>query len=188
MNNYNVTRLPQPPQQLQVATVTEVTDEQLVLEQSLPAKLALSCLLQPQVGDSVLFHQDNEQRWVIAVLAAGEASSHGRRGDASDRELAVANSTLTLNTQKFTVNSAQGIHFNSLKDISLNAALGQLKVNAKSMLQSVQQSLVQLSKHFFSKADVIDVHASQLAKSHAVHQLITAEKDLKMDADRINMG
>lgn len=156
-------------------------DGEFIINHQLKAQKALSCLLTPQIGDLVLYWQENPQTvWIISVLRAESKQT---------RELALPdNEAMTINTKTLTVNAADAIRFNAIKEININVALGKLNECARSVCQMVQGSLVQLTKHFISKSEYLDFHAEKLLKSHGTQQLITAEKDIRMDADRINMG
>ena len=118
--------------------------------------------------------------WVISVLSSPQPGA---------REIALPrNQDMKLNANNVVLNAAQSIRLNAVKEININVALGKLNECARSMCQMVQGSLVQLTKHLISKSEYLDFNAQKLLKSHATQQLITAEKDIKMDADRINMG
>lgn len=142
---------------------------------------ALSCLITPCVGDLVLYWKDNQDHgWIISVLSAENPQ---------ERELSLPqNAAIKVNTKQLTVNASDSIKLNAIKEISLNATLGKLSECARSFYQLVQGTLVQHTKHLINRSEYLDFHAEKLLKSHAAQQLITAEKDIKMDADRINMG
>lgn len=167
---------------LMAGKVTAVNEGgELLINGHIKANRAVSCLLTPQLQDLVLYWLDSEHTaWVISILSA-PVTEH--------RELALPeNQALVVNTETLTINASDSIRLNALKEINLNVALGKLNECARSACQMIHGSLVQLTKHLISKSDYIDFHAEKLLKSHATQQLITAEKDIKVDADRINMG
>lgn len=173
---------------LMAGKITSVRqDGQLLINGHVQAQRALSCLLVPSQDDLVLYWLDvpgdensSPKAWVISVLS----SAHNNA-----KEIALPdNQDVKLNANNVIVNAADSIKLNAVKEININVALGKLNECARSMCQMVQGSMVQLTKHLISKSEYLDFTAQKLLKSHATQQLITAEKDIKVDADRINMG
>lgn len=158
-----------------------IGSEDLTLNGHIATKRALSCLIMPHVGDTVLYWKDDQNTaWIISVLCAENLQ---------EREVSLPrNAGFKINTENFTVNASSTIKLNAIKEIKLNVALGKLTECARSACQMVHGSLVQFTKHLINRSEYIDFHAEKLLKSHGTQQLITAKKDIKMDADRINMG
>lgn len=158
-----------------------IDSENLTINGHISTKRALSCLLMPQTGDTVLYWKDDQNTaWIISVLSAENLQ---------EREVSLPqNAGLKINTENLTVNASGAIKLNAMKEINLNVALGKLTECARSACQMVHGTLVQFTKHLINRSEYLDLHAEKLLKSHATQQLITAEKDIKMDADRINMG
>ena len=160
--------------------VTLLNEDELILNGHIKARQALSCLLVPQPGDTVLYWFDGDQAWVLNVLSAKQ--SDGREISLPQQQ------DLRINSKNLVLNASDKITVNALNEFNINVALGKINQCARSMYQMVQQSFVQLTKHYINKSEYLDLQAEKLLKSHATQQLITAEKDIKMDADRINMG
>ena len=160
--------------------VTAVDHQEFVLNGHVKARQALSCLLLPHQGDTVLYWLDGDSAWILNVLASNHSNG---------RELSLPQQQdLRINGNNLVLNAANKLTINALNELNFNVALGKINQCAKSMYQMVQQSFVQLTKHYINKSEYLDLQAEKLLKSHATQQLITAEKDIKMDADRINMG
>lgn len=160
--------------------ITQHNDDEFTLNGHVKARQALSCLLVPQTGDIVLYWLDGDQAWILNVLSA--AQHQGRDVSLPQQQ------DIRINTQNLVVNASEKITFNAMHEFNINVALGKLNQCARSMYQMVQESFVQITKHYINKSEYLDLQAEKLLKSHATQQLITAEKDIKMDADRINMG
>ncbi|MFC3647764.1 DUF3540 domain-containing protein [Planctobacterium marinum] len=163
----------------QVSSISE--SGHFLINGHIKTQQALSCLISPCVGDTVLYWKDSQNHgWIISVLS-GEKHQ--------ERELSLPNNaSIKVNTTSLTVNASDSIKMNAIKEINLNVALGKLNECARSIYQMVQGTLVQCTKQLINRSEYLDFHAEKLLKSHAAQQLITAEKDIKMDADRINMG
>lgn len=185
MNNPKVTHLPTPQHsQMKMGVVTGIENSVIMLDSYLPAKQAVSCLVKPVVGDQVMYWSNGNEHWVLAILTRTDEQQ-----TEACREIALPqNQGMRINTDQLIVNASQKINLNTLGDININASLGQLNLSAKACYQTVKQSLVQISSHFFNKAEFMDTQAKKLLKTHATQHMMTAEKDIKIDADRINMG
>ncbi len=153
------------------------------LDHQREARQAFSCLVTPKVNDVVTCYCQDGQWYVLAILHRPNYNkpAAGQIGLPGHGPLAIEASQLTLN-------SGSELQLNSVGDISLCSAGGSIKQWAANLYQTVQESLVQLSRHFVNRAENTDLQASQVMKSHGAYQMITADKDIKVDADRINMG
>ncbi|HWU84113.1 MAG TPA: hypothetical protein VN028_02125, partial [Rhodocyclaceae bacterium] len=74
------------------------------------------------------------------------------------------------------------------RDVRLTAACGSLALDARNLFLNAGESLVQQSRHFIGKALQYLVDARHLLKLHGQDALITAERDIKADAERISLG
>lgn len=177
---------------MKAGEISHIEGDYFVIEGSLPAKQALSCLLKPKVGDQVMYWNNADERWILAVLATSDKNTdeeHLEVDQHQHRELSIpGNLGMQIQTRQLTVNAHRSIDLNTMGDINLNAVIGKLCLSAKSCVQTIQDSLIQMARHVINRADYIDHQAEKVLKSHASHQLITAEKDVKIDAERINMG
>lgn len=172
---------------MKAGVISHMDGEYFIIEGSLPAKQALSCLVKPRVGDQVMYWNNVDDRWILAVLTCTNNITEQDNVDAREVSLP-GNAGMQLQAKKFTVNAQDDIHLNSLGNIALNTVVGKLSFNAKSCIQTIQDSFINIAKHMINRADYIDQQAEKVLKSHASHQIITAEKDVKVDAERINMG
>lgn len=165
------------------AEITAVLEEEYVLNTGVVAQRATGCLIEPQQGDLVLYWQHQKDAFITMVLKQSNLEITAVRKLSLPRE-----QSLVINAKNIVFNVAQKLQMNVLQEINLNAAVGKINHYAQSILQTVQGSLLQLSNQYLNKSEHIDFEAKKLLKSHGEQQLITASKDLKMDADRINMG
>lgn len=185
-----------PHEAMKSGEITAVanSDGSFVIDQSLPAKQAMSCLVTPEIGDTVLYWNNANQRWILAVLTSvskvsDEASEKTNNDFQKPRSVSLPNQeAMQINGKKLLLNAQQTMQLNSMGNIQLNAVVGKLMLNAKHCVYSIQESLMQMARTLLQRSDYIDQQASKVLKSHAQQQLITAEKDVKIDAQRINMG
>jgi len=201
MNNSSqaasVKTLPTSPNEVMKSgeiTAVASNDGSFVIDQSLPAKQAMSCLVTPQIGDTVLYWNDTNQRWILAVLTSASTVGNEAGGKVDNdlqkpRSVSLPNQqAMQINGKKLLLNAQQTMQLNSMGNIQINAVVGKLMLNAKHCVYSIQESLIQMARTLLQRSDYIDHQANKVLKSHAQQQLMTAEKDVKIDAERINMG
>lgn len=140
---------------------------------------AISCLVQPRTGDEVLYWQTAEDTFVLSILA--------RQGVASTSLSLPNNAPLCIQSSHLTLSGTEKVHIQSQQEIALSC-LSQISINAKNLFTTVVDSVVQLASHQINKADHIALCAKQLLRSHGRQQLISADTDVKIDGERINMG
>ncbi|MFA1604534.1 DUF3540 domain-containing protein [Alcaligenes faecalis] len=154
---------------------------------------AVSCLVQPQVGDKVwVGGADGEQAYVFAVLERPQGGA-----------------LHLIAEQGLHVQAAQGgVHIQSEADLTLQAG-GHLRQSGREMsltagtlriLSRVQETvadrLSQVCNHVFRLTEKeerwrggrMDVQAQHQMRLHARHTLMTARELVKVDADQIHMG
>ena len=151
-----------------------------VLRSGLVARRAVSCLVEPQVGDEVLCCRDASGSNLVAVLARNsgsgvEISSPGE-GD------------IQLRASKFSLRSTKDIELRGFGDVLIEAPLGKLVMNVEDLFQTVRKNLVQLGKNMITKTTNWHFRAEGTVLSDSENHVITAKRDLRMDAERINMG
>lgn len=171
----------------QAIIVEQLANEQWQLDNGLLAIRAFSCLVKPQPGDEVLYvNSANEQQQILSILTRQNAP--GTVTNACNNISLPANQSFQLQAENVDLLSHNKISLLSAKDIELNAATGNLTLTARHLFQTIQQSLIQICKQIISRAEQVDMTASQLMRTQARHQIITADKEMRIDAERINMG
>ncbi len=173
------------------ATIIEQLDsERWQLDNHTLAVRAFSCVIQPQVGDLVLYTNvldvaDSLQpkSYILSILKREFIDD-----DAVSQLSVPDKKSIRLEAHKIEVFGQQGVELNSAKDMSLNAPIGRLSISASHLLHSIQNTLIQMCKQMFNRSQEYDLNVEQLLKTHSRHQIITADKEIRMNADRINMG
>lgn len=175
----------------QQATIIEQLENELWrLDTQHLAVRAFSCLIQPQVGDVVLYTNvldvaDSLQQksYILSILKRELIDD-----DAVSQLSVPDKKSIRLEAHKIEVFGQHGVELNSAKDMSLNAPVGRLSISASHLLHSIQNTLIQMCKQMFNRSQEYDLNVEQLLKTHSRHQIITADKEIRMNADRINMG
>jgi hypothetical protein len=170
------------PLVLSEARVAMVLDDaHCLLANGREASRALSCLVELSPGDVVLCAQSEGACHVLHVLAR-EASS-------VPVAISVPNGAeISLRGRSVSIHALENIELMSARDASVTAATGTLSLNARNLFATVSESLVQQSRYFIGKAGQYLLDVRHLLKLHGQDALITAERDIKADAERISMG
>lgn len=176
-----------PSADAQIATMIEtrvamVLDaDHCLLTSGRQAMRAVSCLVEPLAGDVVLVAQSEATCHVLHVLERG--STH-----TAIAVSAPGNKEMSLRGNKLSMYALETIDLMSARDLNVTAATGNLSLNARNLFATVSESFVQQSRHFIGKAGQYLLDVRHLLKLHGQDALITAERDIKADAERISMG
>ncbi|THF63704.1 DUF3540 domain-containing protein [Pseudothauera nasutitermitis] len=144
------------------------------------ARRAASCLLELQTGDLVLASRgEGAACHVLHVLERGGAEA----------ALSVPGCrSLALRQAKVSVHAVDSLALVSAGEARLMTLGGSLTLQAPNLFVTVAENLVQQTRHLLSRAGHCLLDVRHLFKLHAQDALLTAERDLKADAERISMG
>ena len=143
---------------------------------------AVSCLLTPLPGDTVAVLQSASGLFVTHILVRPQPTA-GRA------ELSVPGAELMAITQPaFELACTRQIALRCLGDVELTSASGSVSVNARDFLASVSETMVQSARHLVTRVEHGVMQASALLRLHGRQALVTAEEDIKLDAERISLG
>lgn len=135
------------------------------------AAQALSCLLVPEAGDRVLVLDTGEAAYITHVLA--RSSDSARLSAPGIALLEIVQPSLRL--------ACEG-------DLTLTSAQGSVAITARNFLASVAETMVQNAQHLVTHAQHCVLQAAALLRVHGRQALLTAEQDLKIDAERVTLG
>lgn len=145
------------------------------------AMRAVSCLVEPHVGDRVLASSTADGSChVLHILARSE-------GDSANLSVPGA-SGVALRQSRIALHAGESLHLGSAGEASLSAAGGTLSLNGRNLFVTVADSIVEQASHYVGRIGqyLLDVRA--LLRLHGNDALITAARDIKVDAERISMG
>lgn len=144
------------------------------------SQAAPGCLLQPQAGDRVLVAQsargDSYLLQVLSRSPGGDACLNVPGADA-----------MVLRQSRITLNAGRHLALGSLGDIDLTTT-GVLRQSARNLFTTVSDSLVENVRHYVGQMDQHLLRVKKLLRLHGEQVLLTAEKDVKVDGERISMG
>ncbi|MFT2798571.1 DUF3540 domain-containing protein [Serratia sp. N21D137] len=157
---------------------------------------ALSCLIEPQVGDRVLISSVDKQVWLLAVLE-GDESRQSKLSVPGNLHIHSAGE-LSLSGNSLRVNAQQGYcHVNEM-DYSgdkLSAFVTLSRVVGK-CAESVWHTVTQISHNLLRttrqteqvRAGQLDMKVEDYARLHAHNIVITSKAITKVDSEQIHMG
>lgn len=183
---------PAAPVALADTRITVLFDDgSCLLGNGMRALRAVSCLVEPQIGDRVLVSASTDGPChVLHILARNMCvGSESAQSESSSARLSVPGATgMSLCQARIAVHAAESLHMGSAGDASLSAAGGTLSLNGRNLFVTVTDSIVEQASHYVGKIGqyLLDVRA--LLRLHGNDALFTAANDIKVDAERISMG
>lgn len=199
------------------ATVHSIEVNQFTLQahhSTIIANKSFSCLLQPEIGDEVMYSRnETNQNYILSILHRPRestakiemesdlviSSSKGKVSILANQALQMVSAEqLDLLSSKINMVSQQAtvsINKTNLSGDSVNANVTHLNVIAQSistvanhLTQKLQNSFRLISGMDQSKAGNVMTSVKNLFSVHARQSAILAKDDVKIDAKRIHMG
>ena len=163
---------------LRIAVVFD--DGDCLLGNGARAARAVSCLVEPLAGDRVLASAGADGRWHVLHILAREA------GGAAHVSVPGADA-LALRQQRVSLHAVEALEMACAGDASLTSART-LSINARSLFCTVAGTLIEQAAQYVGRMGQYLLDARELLRLHGQHALITAERDVKVDGERISMG
>lgn len=151
-----------------------------VLDDGARARTAASCLLAPQCHDRVLVAADGTTCFILAVLERESGGEARLQVDGASR--------VTLAAPTLGLRATEAVHVQSLREVEVTAVGGDMRLAARNLIMSAAESLIQNVKHYVAHVGTYALQARTLLRLHGEHALVTARRDVKVDADRISLG
>lgn len=158
----------------------ELGDGSYLLDDGRMAQQSLSCLLKPSAGDRVLVAVCQEQIYVLHLLARARSSAACINLPGIEQ--------LTITQAQISVVASDSLGLAALGDIEVTAASGVLRFNARNLFTTVSENLVENVQHYIGRAEQYLLDVKHLLRLHGKQASVTAEQDVKIDAERISLG
>ena len=144
------------------------------------ATRAFSCLVEPECGDTILcFRPAGGDAVILAILS---------RDTNRAAELSVRDShALKISAENLHIQANKTLDLQGQEALNLMSA-GDVTMFGSNVVGNAIHSMLLFARHCITKAEHISLQAEKLLRSHAHHQLISADEDVKIDGERINMG
>ncbi len=161
------------------------------------AKIALSCLIEPEPGDRVLASPIDGTLWVTTILSRSSELPLKLLA-ATNLHIAAPNGTLTLSANSLAIQASRTrlllddvLHIGRV----VTAHIGTLKLFGSLLETLVERVLLQAKRSFrlleetdHLRANNIDYNATSSMSLLAENTFITAENTVRVDANQIHMG
>lgn len=164
------------------AFVTEELDDHAYrLDDGTRAAAAASCLVRPRRGDRVLAAACGSGGvYVLAVLerAAGQPAELG----------VPAADEVTLAAPRVTLRATERLQMQSLRDVDVTAVAGDVSLTGRNLLVTASEAIIENMRHYIGRAGAFALQVQSLLRLHGRQAFVTAQEDVKVDAERINLG
>ncbi|WP_446469174.1 DUF3540 domain-containing protein [Xenorhabdus stockiae] len=190
----------EPSQQVAGQVISRLQDGSLMVEshnRGWHCRRAASCLLTPELGDTVLLTKVEGQLWVLAILERPEKQQSAEISVPGDLTIA-PQGNLHLNSEGLHIDANDGqCHIKKMQytgeSLSAWVSVTQLIGNK---LESVWQTVTQLSHRLFRhttqteqvRAGQLDIQAENYLRLHAQNTMMSAKAITKIDAEQIHIG
>ncbi|MDQ1812072.1 DUF3540 domain-containing protein [Massilia sp. CCM 9210] len=169
------------PSWAETQVVVELSSGQYLTDDGRLASQASSCVIRPAVGDCVLVATGKDGvNYIVHLLR--------RSADAVACLSVPGTDRLVIEQANVALHASASIALRSLCDVDVCAATGVLSLNARNLFSNVDESLVENLGNYIGRVGQYLLDASELLRLHGRHASITAEQDVKVDAERISMG
>ncbi|MGR4047986.1 DUF3540 domain-containing protein [Kosakonia cowanii] len=158
---------------------------------------AVSCVIAPQAGDTVLISAVDNQMWLLAVLERQNPTSAAELSVQGDLHIA-SQGALSLSSEALNINAAKGeCHISEMNysGEKISAWVSLSRIVGK-RAESVWQTVTQISQQLFRttrqtehvRAGQLDMKAEDYLRMHAQNTVITSKAITKVDSEQIHMG
>jgi len=161
------------------AELSQSMEQGWLLNDGRMVRVAASCLVQPQTGDTVLVVATDKGNFITQILL---------RADDAPLTLGSLEQPMTLQGDQLQLVARERLNLGSARDCDITAAGGTLSMNAAQMTTTVVGSWIQSARTSVCRFGDWAVNVRQLLKMHGKRQQLSADKELKVDADIIHMG
>ncbi len=181
MNLSNVIPFSGPKHQVRFRCdrVLDQKDDHYILEEGGMALCSASLVRPPDVGDQVVIAQTEECSFILSILVASGPETACLAFPGANQLRVVANHIDIVGKKTASINAVNEVSIRSSSN---------LRLSCKNLTSAVAQSMISIAQHWLTKCDFGSVEAKDLLRTDANNQIVTAKKDLRMDAERINMG
>lgn len=148
----------------------DAQSQQWLLDRCFTANKALSLMIEPNVGDKVCFVEVDGQYYINQLLSRADQQAE-----------------LTITSQQKMHWVAPKMTFTAFEQLEM-VSLNKVMMSGKDCVMSAANSMVQHAENLIQQVGQLSVSARGLMKLTGKQQVIIAEKDVRIDGERINMG
>lgn len=160
-------------------TITGCDADAWLLGSGKSAEVAISCLLTPAIGDRVMCVGSTTEIFITAIV---------QRPSTKPLTLGKISQPLHFHASELTMTASNYLSLGCGGDCDINAPRGAVSINCRDLITQVAASWIQSATHCIARFGDWTSTVKQLIRTHSQRQLITAEKEIKVDADVIHMG
>ncbi len=162
-------------------TITSDTGEgRFIIDGRVEAETAFSCIVRPECGDTIVYLKTDNAAYISAILS---------RPDDSPATIEIEGvKELSIKSKKLNLTAEEHLDLQSLKTIGITSFLGALTLTGMNIVTTVKESIIQHATSHITSVKNYSLNAKNLLRTHGKHHIMTADEEIRMDGERINMG
>jgi len=172
---------PLEPMWAEATIAVELANGNYLLDDGRVARQAASCVVTPALGDRVLVAACRPNDNYIVHLLTRQQCEEASLGVPGARRVTICQPELVLG-------ASERLALHSLRDVEVTAASGTLSLTARNLFSTVAESMVENVRHYVGSIEQYLLDVKSMLRMHGKQASITAENDIKVDAERISMG
>ncbi len=151
-----------------------------IIDDVIEAETAFSCLVKPERGDRIVYLKTDNAVYISEILSRAQESSAKIQIEGVDE--------LIIKSKKLNLIAGEQLTLKSLKTIDITAFLGVVSLTGKNLVTTVKESIIQNAASHITSVKNYTLNAKNLLRTHGKHHIMTADEEIRMDGERINMG
>lgn len=152
------------------------------------AQQAVSCLVLPEAGDRVRVVVYGQEQFIVDILQRGNTANTAMPLHSRSITIGQPHQSLQIQAKDASLHAIDSLSFGAAGDVDILSAKGALSLSCQTMKITVLGCCIQKIKTSIAHIDDWCVSVKHLLKFHGKRQQITADKEVKIDADVIHMG
>lgn len=158
-----------------------------LLEDGLEVRRAAGCVLDAEAGDRVLVARAvdagvMETGYIVQILAFANA-----RKDAVNLVVPDCRK-VAWQQDEIAVTTANRLSLSSVNEVEIMSLRRAVEIKARQLLTCITNSIVETAKEKISTTEFTQMKSSVLTHIQTKQAIITADEDIRIDGERINLG
>ena len=156
-----------------------------ILQDGQRAMKSASCIVEPEKGDKVLAFSSLEEGYAIAYIIQVLEFASGREN--VDLKLHECKE-VEWHQESLAIVASKKLSLLSLHSLELMSLKNAIEIKARQLITCITNSIVETARERITTAEFIQMKSSNLTQIQSKQAIITADDDIKIDGERINLG
>ncbi len=151
-----------------------------IIDDVIEAETAFSCIVRPETGDRIVYLKSANAVFITDILKRDQVCVADIQIKGVDE--------LSIKSKKLNLVAGEQLNLKSLKTIDITAFLGVVSLTGMNLVTTVKESIIQNAASHITSVKNYTLNAKNLLRTHGKHHIMTADEEIRMDGERINMG